>query len=48
MNAQMLETLKLEDPVIANLIVDHFEDNLKGKVNQYALQVLTLPYIILN
>ena len=40
MNAQMLEILKLEDTVVANLIVDHFEDHLKGKVSQLALQVL--------
>ena len=39
MNAEMSETLKSEDPVVANLIVDQFEDHLKGKVNQYALQV---------
>ena len=40
MNAQMLEILKSEDTVVANLIIDHFEDHLKGKVNQLALQVL--------
>ena len=40
MNAQMLEILKSEDTVVGNLIVDHFEDHLKGKVNQLALQIL--------
>lgn len=27
---QMLEALQAENPIIANLIVDHFEDRLKG------------------
>ena len=30
MDAQMLEMLQSENPVIANLIIDHFGDNLKG------------------
>ena len=30
MNKQMLEALQAENPIIANLIVDHFEDHLKG------------------
>ena len=34
MNAQIVETLKSEDPVIANLIIDHYGGHLKGKVNQ--------------
>ena len=32
MNAQRLGTLKSEHPVIAKLIVDYFENHLKGKV----------------
>ena len=30
LNKQMLEALQAENPIIANLIVDHFEDRLKG------------------
>lgn len=30
MNVQMLEALQSENPIIANLIIDHFEDHLKG------------------
>ena len=30
LNKQMLETLQAENPIIANLLVDHFEDHLKG------------------
>lgn len=30
LDKQMLEALQAENPIIANLIVDHFEDRLKG------------------
>ena len=42
MNTQMLAILKSEDFVVANLIVDHFEDHLP--IYSYALQVLQYCY----
>lgn len=37
MDAQILDMLQSENPVIANLIIDHFGDDLKGLTNTYII-----------